>query len=251
MVADGSYMPDLRKDFCATAFFFECKAGRGRLVGSFTDFNIASNAYRGELLGFMAVHLVLDGIASIHPELTGKVVVYSDCDGALEKIAYLPPLQLPGNCKHSDIFKNILVHYSNLPYAVEMVHIIARQDEHKAVHDLSRPAKLNCAVDVGQKRRLLEANATELPGIRRFPLEPIACFVGKNTMTTDTSDAIRFWAHPRLAREAMVDRQILFERQFDAIAGEAVFDALHNLPQMFQLWACRQVWDIAGNNYLP
>jgi len=214
------------------------------------DFNIASNAYRGELLGLMAVHLVLAGIARLYPDLTGKVVIYSDCDGALDKIANLPPLRLPGKCKHSDILKNILIHCSTLPFVLEMIHIAAHQDDQEDFHKLSRPAQLNCAVDAGAKKRLLDANAMELPTTRRFPLEPIACFVGKNKMTSDTSEAIRLWAHRRLAREAMVDGKILFERQFDAIAWEAVFDALHSVPQMFQLWACKQVWDIAGTNYL-
>jgi hypothetical protein len=71
-----------------------------------------------------------------------------------------------------------------------MVHIAAHQDDHKDFHDLSRPAQLNCAVDAGAKTKLLEANARESPGPRRFPLEPIACFVGKNKMTSDTSGAI-------------------------------------------------------------
>jgi hypothetical protein len=104
-VADGSYMPDIRTDLCSTAFFFECKAGRGRLVGSFADCNIASNAYRGELLGLMAVHLVLAGIAKLHPDLLGKMVVFLDCAGAIEKLANLPSGRLPAQCKHLDILK--------------------------------------------------------------------------------------------------------------------------------------------------
>ncbi len=69
-------------------------------------------------------------------------------------------------------------------------------------------------------------------------------------MTSDTGDAIQFWAHHRLAREALVDGKVLVAQKFDAIAREAVHTALHSVPQMFQLWACKQVWDIAGTNYL-
>ncbi len=43
-VADGSYMPEIRTDLCSTAFFFECKAGRGRVVVSLADFNTAAKA---------------------------------------------------------------------------------------------------------------------------------------------------------------------------------------------------------------
>ncbi len=54
------------------------------------DFNTAANAYRGELLGLMAAHLVLTGIARLYPDLSDKVEVYSDCAGAIEKLVNLP-----------------------------------------------------------------------------------------------------------------------------------------------------------------
>ena len=111
-------MPHLRKGLCSTAFFFECKRGSGRLVGSFAEFSSSANAYRGELLGLMAAHLVLRGIADLYPDLTGKVVLYSDCEGAVDKVKNLPPSRLPARCRHSDILKNILVGCKQLPFRV-------------------------------------------------------------------------------------------------------------------------------------
>ncbi len=47
-----------------------------------------------------------------------------------------------------------------------------------------------------------------------------------------------------------MDSKILSECQFDVIAWEAVSEqASHNVPVMFQMWACKQVWGIAGTNY--
>ena len=40
LVADGSYMSEVCPDLCSTAFFFECTAGSGKLVGSFVDSQI-------------------------------------------------------------------------------------------------------------------------------------------------------------------------------------------------------------------
>ena len=74
-VADGSYMPDLRTDLCSTAFFFECRNGRGKLVGSFAEVSASSNAYRGELLGIMTVHLILLGMNKLLPDLSGCIRV--------------------------------------------------------------------------------------------------------------------------------------------------------------------------------
>jgi hypothetical protein len=78
----------------------------------------------------------------------------------------------------------------------------------------------------------------------------MVCFIGKEKMTTDTKASITFWAHRRLAREAMVRGKILSGEQFDLIAWERVSQGLHGTPKMFQLWACKQVWDIAATNYL-
>ncbi len=171
-------------------------------------------------------------------------------EGALDKVEGLPPGRLPIKWKHSDILKNILVNCANLSFAVVFEHIEAHQEDRIDFHSLLRPAQLNCAVDAGAKRRLLEADATEQPVRWRFPLKPIVCYGGKDKMTTDTGDAIQFWAHRRLAREALVDGKVLYECQFNLIAWEAVYAGLYGVPQMFQLWACKQVWDIAGTNSL-
>jgi hypothetical protein len=69
-------------------------------------------------------------------------------------------------------------------------------------------------------------------------------------MTTDAGEALHFWAHCRLVHEALVDGKILTGTQFDVVAWEVVYNPLHLVPRMFQLWAWKQVWDIAGTSYL-
>ncbi len=93
-------------------------------------------------------------------------------------------------CKHSDILKNILVKCAKLSFAVVFKHIEAHQDDRMDFHRLSQPAQLICTVDASAKQRLLEADAMELPVWRRFPLEPIVCYVGNKKMTTYMGDAI-------------------------------------------------------------
>ena len=52
-------------------------------------------------------------------------------------------------------------------------------------------------------------------------------------MTTDTGEAIRFWAHRRLAREAFAEAKILSGKQFDLIAREMVSAGLQSTPKLF------------------
>jgi hypothetical protein len=138
----------------------------------------------------MAVHLPLLGLKKLYPDLVGKITVYSNCNGALQKVENMPPLQIPSHCHHADILKNILINCLTLLFEVEIRHIKAHQDDLGDFSTLSWPAQLNCAVDAGAKRLLQNAYATP-PALQRcFPLEPIFCYVGKEKMTLDTEKAV-------------------------------------------------------------
>ena len=44
------------------------------------------------------------------------------------------------------------------------------------------------------------------------------------------------------------NHKILLNDQFKEVDWEMVYSALHELPQMFQIWACKQVMGVAGTN---
>ncbi len=90
-VTDGSYIRELYPQLCSAAFVLECAKGRGRLIGSFSQSTMVANAYRGELLGLLAIHLLLLSINKIHPTLEGSTEIVSDCHGALTRVSHLPP----------------------------------------------------------------------------------------------------------------------------------------------------------------
>ena len=58
-VTDGSYIIETVPELCSAAFILECAEGPGRIVGSFPESSKVANAYRGELLGLMTIHLIL------------------------------------------------------------------------------------------------------------------------------------------------------------------------------------------------
>jgi hypothetical protein len=69
-VTNGSYIKEHYPEQCAAAFMLECTKGRGRLAGAFAEASVAVNAYRGELLGLMAVHLLLLAVETVSPGLS-------------------------------------------------------------------------------------------------------------------------------------------------------------------------------------
>ena len=115
-VTDRSYIRELYPDICSASFVLECAEGAGRIVGEFADFLTCANAYRGELLGLLAIHLILLAVNEVEPNLTGSVSIYSDCPRALEKVATLPTTRVPCRSKHADILKIMMIHCQNFTF---------------------------------------------------------------------------------------------------------------------------------------
>ena len=61
-------------------------------MGSFVEKTLNAGSYRGELLGLMAIHLILQSFNEISTDLRGLVHIYSDCLGALNKVKPAPVL---------------------------------------------------------------------------------------------------------------------------------------------------------------
>ena len=197
----------------------------------------------------MAIHLVLVGVEKLSPGLNGAVLIYSNCVAAISKVEHLPPLHFPTRCQHSDILKNILIHCQAMTFNIEFKNIKAHQDDQMEFKNLSRPSQLNCAVHAKAKATLLREAMINARSRQSHPLKPVVCYDGTGKITADTGALLRFWAHRRLAREAMALGRVLSPEQFDLVAWESVSAGLRDTPRMFQIWACKQVWNIAGTNF--
>ena len=136
-VADGLYMRDLYPQIHSAALILECTKGRGRVWCFFLESSQVACSYRGELMGLMAIHLILLAVNKVNPGLGGCVHIYSDCLGALKKVENLPPTRIPSSFAHSDILKNILVNCSDLSFDRIYSHVCAHQDDSKEYQELS------------------------------------------------------------------------------------------------------------------
>ena len=67
-------------------------------------------------------------------------------------------------------------------------------------------------------------------------------------MPSDTGARIHFWVHKQRAEEVFWNQKILLSDQFKEVDWDMVYSALHEMPRMFQIWACKQVMVVAGTN---
>ena len=194
-VTDGSYIREQYPNLCSAAFVFECNKGRGCLIGSFSESPMVVNAYRGELLGLMTIHLILLSIDKINGAINGSAEIVSNCLGTLQCITELPPYRILSrrillHCKHSDILNYILVNCRGLSFTVHYRHVRAHQDDSTPFKNLSRKAQLNCICDHTAKQRIAIDGSGHHQSGRLFPLEPIGMFIQGEKLTSDTGDLL-------------------------------------------------------------
>jgi hypothetical protein len=247
-VTDGSFLREHYPNLCSAAFVLECTKGRGYMIGSFSEASQVANSYRGELLGLMAIHLILLSIDKVHGGKDRSVEVVSDCLGALRRVTDLPPYRIPSRCKHSNILKQ--KHPGSLPCSVLHDPLPTRagthQDDATPFKKLSRKAQLNCICDHTAKQRIAIDGAGRDTPERMFPLEPIGMFVQGGKLTSDTGNTLRFCTHRQLARAYYHSKGIILHEQFDETDWWTLQRTLTSLPWLFQLWAAKHVNRIAG-----
>jgi hypothetical protein len=209
-VTNGSYMKQMYPNISSAAFIFECCRGRGCIIGYFVEHSPDAGSYRGELLGLKAIHLVLRGGHEFNPAIGGSVQIISDCMEALNKVEKMPLYQIPTKCSHPDILKNIMINCEGLSFKRKFSHVVAHQDDRKDYGKLSRESQLNCQMDFYAKQAILGKTNRQDTTTKRFPLEPICMFLGRNKLTSDKGDCLRFWAHKQVAKESFHELKIMF-----------------------------------------
>ena len=244
-VSDGSFIRELHPDVCSSAIIMECSESKDRLTFSMTDTSPSANAFRGELIGLLAIHLILHSIHKAQPTLKGKVQIYSDCTGALRTILSLPRSGIPPKWKHADILKVMSIVSRAHPFSLSYHHIKAHQDDSTDWHQVSCPSQLNCACDSEAKRRIMEHIPTQRTQCS-FPLEPLVMIIEHLKCTSDSDSTLRYYAHKQEAKSLFARLDILSPEAFEEVAWKALHKTLHSIPKMFQLFAGKQVYDISA-----
>jgi hypothetical protein len=103
-------------------------------------------------------------------------------------------------------------------------------------------------MDYHAKKAIWETTQDPEALTQQFPLEPICIFLGKNKLTSDKGDKLKFWVQRQQARSYFHNADIVYGLQFDTINWEMVHTTLCRALRMFQIWACKQVMDIGPAN---
>jgi hypothetical protein len=222
-------MKELYPNINSAAFILECTKDQRRLMGSFIKYTKDASSYCVELLGLMAIHLILLAINKCNPGLPGSTQIFSDCLGALNKIENLPPYRIPTRCSHSDILETIMVHLSKLSFCHLFSHVKAHQDDSIQYGDLPRPAQLNCQMDYHAKKAIWDAGPVDDKVTRQFLLETVCVFLGRNKLASDKGEALSFWVNRQIARKFYHEWDILYAHTLNKVIRN-VYTPVYDAP---------------------
>ena len=153
-VTDGSYIKELFPNVNLAAFVLVCSKGRGRLIGTFPEQTMAACAYRGELLGLLAIHLLLLSIStkstpSWHPGWLGTYLLILRLSRCSRKSRELSTSTNSIKSRHSDILKTILVNCTDLIYGAKC----EPWDFDPDYPPVNNPFRWNLSVCLSERRR--------------------------------------------------------------------------------------------------
>ena len=129
---------------------------------------------------------------------------------------------------------------------MEYSHVKAHQDDRVAYQEVYWPSQLNCQMGYYAKKAIWEYDTGEKGETQQFLLKPLSISIDHRKLTSDTRGELKFWLHKQIAKEFFHKRSILFDREFNVVDWEMVSQALKEVPQMFQIWACKQVMNCAS-----
>jgi hypothetical protein len=145
-----------------------------------------------------------------------------------------------------------MVNCSDLSFRRLYSLVRAHHDNNVQYGDLSRLAQLNCQIDYYAKKAIWDAGPVDDKITHPFPLEPVCIFLGKNKLTSDKGDALKFWVSRQIARKIFHEPDILYVHTFNKVDWECVHSSLWCTPRMFQIWVCKQVMGIIpANAHVP
>ena len=259
---DGSYNRPIAPHVSGAGWVFYCTVQRKKLQGSFYEFSPSAGSYRGELLGLLAIHILMAALEEYF-QLDGHTAkICCDNQGALFKSSELRR-RIPTGASQADI-KRVLrnvKHKIKSTFTYEWVQ--SHQDRYKFWHQLTIEQQLNCHCDSTAKAAVQHSLHCLDPWSKKqvLPCESAAVFVRGIKQTTDVARDVRFtlglhdaralYTTPLGPRDAHGRRHKSSglgwsKASFDAVDWEALDATLRSKPQMYQQWLAKQSSGFCG-----
>jgi hypothetical protein len=252
MMSDGSYDEKRAADICSCAAMIRC-----RLTGKTASVTwveksdrFSADNYRAELLGGIALQLIVrtacDGkhlSPSIRPRFgcDNKGVVYHGNH---------PWRPIAAKQLQADLLRYYKELVRTSPFKCTMIHVHGHLDQYLPLDLLTSIERLNCECDKLAGIALDEALLSGQFISRVFPGEDLVVLLDGDKLSGSYERSIlRDWGDKQ-ARVHYHMRNILPSHLFEEVYWDGIERVLDSCPEMFSVWATKQVSGFNGNNHL-
>ena len=253
-VADGSYDRKTAPDVSGAGLVLCCTNAEKMLRVSFFERSRSASSYRGELLGLVAIHLLLLAMCQFYEISVTRPKVCCDNIGALKQARNRRRRIKTGACQADilRVLRTVTSHHTHLKPVYE--HVSGHQDRYKPWWRLTLAEQLNCVCDGLAKaavfRSIQQLGSRKEPFI--LPLERAAVFVSGVKQTSDVSRSVRFCLGEVEARAFYTAPPDITERnsnkgglgwsqdRFNQVAWSALDAVLASKPDMYGVWLSKQ-----------
>lgn len=246
LVADGSYCRDLDPQLCGTGWVIACTRRKKMLKGSFYERSGTASAYRGELLGMVAVHALVTTTAEVYNLALSKGSVHCDNMGALNK-AKEHRKRVKSSLRQGDLIRALRSMKQGLFLQLQYQYVKSHQDDVTTWDNLPLDQRLNVLCDTLAKQAMGRGLSMNAVGRRLEPLslpfEQASITVGGNKLTSDVSEPVRYLlGHTEDNIQNGVNTGGLgwTEETFDLVDWESLHDSLRGKADMFCIWLSKQ-----------
>ena len=245
LVTDGSYFRNVRPDVDGAGWLVYCKIRRKIVFeGSCFEQNAQAGSYRGELLGLLAMHVLILAVEKFYGLTSGpRGLVACDNLGGLNKSKERRK-KIPSSAKHADILRSLRRAHSMIQGSVEYKHVYGHQDRRKKKSQLTLLERLNTKCDSLAKLAVSNGILTcigQMSAKRQtLPLESVALFYCGCKISGECGAEIRFQVGKVEARQFYLTQLGWYAATFDNVDWISRDKALARKPDMFKMWLCKQ-----------
>ena len=255
MVADGSYARDLDPELCATGWIAVCVNTRKQVKGSFFERSLSASAYRGELLGMVALHALIVTVGAVYNLRTHRGSIHCDNLGALGK-GRAHGRRVKSSMQQGDLVRALRAMKQGLFHHLKYMYVKSHQDDVRAWQDLPLDQRLNVICDTLAKqaigRGLAYTAVNRITHPLSVPFEQASLIVNGNKLTSDVSGPVRF-VLGKVEAERFYTRCVDIQdngvnvgglgwssEQFHLVDWESLHLCLNSRPDMFGIWLAKQ-----------
>jgi hypothetical protein len=244
-VCDGSYMPKADKKRGSACLIIECQLTQARLVLICQSPGTYANAYRSEMTGLYAGMCVIHAFCLAHQIKTGTMSISCDNDGALWKTAMEVP-RVTYKQKSSDLLRGIHYLKSMIPIKWTFTEVSGHQDDLHDYEDLDRISQLNVQCDTAAKKLLRECIHNNALQPYRLPFQGWRCQIDNVWRSDEVGTAVRDTIGKKKIMNHLIKTGRMSAEQFNLIYWDPIGTTMAASPQLYQLWASKQVTRFCG-----